>query len=107
MYLLHLGVMPDSETEIMMVNVFGMNAFPLRKLRRMAYWMPKFKNLSPWPVPDPLPDNGLEIAKLAIERIMSVDHQSKISVHYVSFLELVIFLNFQALINVYFSLWKN
>lgn len=81
---LRLGVMPDSELETMLVNVFGNHAYPLRKLRRMLYWMPKFRNLSPWPIPDPLPQDAFSIAKLAIERIMSVDLESKISVFYVS-----------------------
>lgn len=41
--------------------------------------MPKFKNLSPWIVPNPPPDLAFELAKLAIERMCSVDVQSKIS----------------------------
>ena len=45
------------------------------------YWMPKFKNLSPWPLPDELPNNALELAKLAIKQISSVDPASKLEIY--------------------------
>nr|AAF01220.1 ECSIT [Drosophila melanogaster] len=64
------GVMPDHEMEAMLLNVFGRQGHPLRKYWRMMYWMPKFKNLSPWPLPDPVPDDTLEMAKLALERML-------------------------------------
>lgn len=72
--------MPDFEMEDMLMNIFGRRGYPLRKFWRMMYWMPKFKNLSPYPLPDKLPNDSLSIAKLAIARIMSVDLQSEISV---------------------------
>nr|CAI5854493.1 unnamed protein product [Callosobruchus analis] len=65
------GVMPDFEMEDQLVNIFGKRGFPVRKYWRMMYWMPKFKNLSPYPVPDPLPNDTFELAKYAIERINS------------------------------------
>ncbi|XP_017046632.1 evolutionarily conserved signaling intermediate in Toll pathway, mitochondrial [Drosophila ficusphila] len=74
------GVMPDCEMEAMLLNVFGRQGHPLRKYWRMMYWMPKFKNLSPWPLPDPVPDDTLEMAKLALERMCTVDLRSKITV---------------------------
>ncbi|EDW58682.2 evolutionarily conserved signaling intermediate in Toll pathway, mitochondrial [Drosophila virilis] len=74
------GVMPDYEMEAMLLNVFGNKGHPLRKYWRMMYWMPKFKNLSPWPLPDPVPDDTLEIAKLAVERMCTVDLRSKVEV---------------------------
>lgn len=70
--------MPDYEMEDILMNVFGKRGHPLRKFWRMMYWMPKFKNLSPWPVPDPIPNDSFHLAKLAIERIASVDVQAKI-----------------------------
>nr|CAG4644015.1 EOG090X07J4 [Lepidurus arcticus] len=73
------GVMPDVEMEDMIRNIFGKHSFPLRKYGRMMYWMPKFKNISPWPVPHDLNDS-LELAKLAIQRISSVDLQSKMEI---------------------------
>ncbi|XP_018334882.1 evolutionarily conserved signaling intermediate in Toll pathway, mitochondrial isoform X2 [Agrilus planipennis] len=72
--------MPDFEIESILLNIFGKRGYPLRKFWRMMYWMPKFKNLSPWPVPDPLPNDVLELAKIAIARIASVDVQTSITV---------------------------
>ncbi|CAK1547224.1 unnamed protein product [Leptosia nina] len=74
------GVMPDIEMEQMLLNTYGRRGIPLRKYWRMMYWMPKFKNLSPWFLPDKLPDDTLELAKLAIQRITSVDPDTKISI---------------------------
>ncbi|CAH0562158.1 unnamed protein product [Brassicogethes aeneus] len=76
------GVMPDYEMEDMLLNIFGKKGFPLRKFWRMMYWMPKFKNLSPWPVPNPPPDDMLDLAKLAIDRISSIDAQSKTTIYH-------------------------
>ncbi|CAD6992329.1 unnamed protein product [Ceratitis capitata] len=75
-----LGVIPDYEMEAMLLNIFGRRGHPLRKYWRMMYWMPKFKNLSPWPLPNPLPDDTLDIAKMAIDRMCTVDLRSKVSV---------------------------
>ncbi|CAH0384621.1 unnamed protein product [Bemisia tabaci] len=74
------AVIPDWEMETMLVNIFGRRGYPVRRYWRMMYWMPKFKNLSPWPLPSPVPEDTLELAKLAIKRIMTVDHQSEITV---------------------------
>lgn len=67
--------------EDMLLNIFGEKGYPLRKFWRMMYWMPKFKNLSPWPVPDPLPNDVLELAKIAIARISSADINSKLTIY--------------------------
>ncbi|KAF5281229.1 hypothetical protein FQR65_LT14822 [Abscondita terminalis] len=75
------AVMPDKEVEDMLLNIFGKRGFPLRKFWRMMYWMPKFKNLTPWPLPHPLPNDMLELAKLAVCRISSVDIQSQITIY--------------------------
>lgn len=64
----------------MLLNIFGRRGHPVRKFWRMMYWMPKFKNLTPWPVPNPPPNEPLELAKLALERMCSVDLQSKIDI---------------------------
>ncbi|KAJ8916863.1 hypothetical protein NQ315_005870 [Exocentrus adspersus] len=76
------GVMPDLDMEDLLLNIFGKRGYPLRKYWRMMYWMPKFKNLSPWPVPDPLPTDTFELAKYAIERISSADVNSVVTVYY-------------------------
>lgn len=59
----------------------------MRKFWRMMYWMPKFKNLSPWVVPNPPPNDAFELARLAIERMCSVDLQSMINVYETSVVE--------------------
>lgn len=82
-----LGVMPDYEMEDMLVNIFGRRGHPVRKFWRMMYWMPKFKNISPWIVPNPPPNDALDLAKLAVERMCSVDLQSKISIYQTSDVE--------------------
>lgn len=74
------AVIPDTETHQLLTNIFGTWSFPMRKASRMSYWMPKFKNLSPWKLPEELPDNALELAKLAVERMTSIDLTTKISV---------------------------
>ncbi|KAK0168985.1 hypothetical protein PV327_002739 [Microctonus hyperodae] len=75
------AVIPDPEMEDMIINICGKYSFPLRKLRRMAYWQTKFKNLNPWPNPRPLPSDSLELAKLAIRKIATVDVQSTVTVY--------------------------
>ncbi|XP_064211967.1 evolutionarily conserved signaling intermediate in Toll pathway, mitochondrial isoform X2 [Tribolium castaneum] len=75
------AVMPDYDMEELLKNIFGNRGFPLRKYWRMMYWMPKFKNASPWPIPNPLPDGVYELAKCAIERISSVDIQTQVTTY--------------------------
>ncbi|PSN30550.1 Evolutionarily conserved signaling intermediate in Toll pathway [Blattella germanica] len=48
------GVVPDPEMESLLINIFGRKGHPVRKYWRMMYWMPKFKNLSPWPAQSPV-----------------------------------------------------
>ncbi|XP_028162489.1 evolutionarily conserved signaling intermediate in Toll pathway, mitochondrial [Ostrinia furnacalis] len=74
------GVMPDSEVEQMLLNIFGRRGIPLRKFWRMLYWMPKFRNLTPWYLPPELPNDTLELARLAIQRITSVDPGTAVDV---------------------------
>lgn len=64
-----------------MLNIFGRHARPTKKLMRMSYWMPKFRNLSPWSLYNEVPINDtLEAAKLAVRRMMSVDPATEIDV---------------------------
>lgn len=80
-------MIPDYEMEDMLMNIFGKRGHPLRKFWRMMYWMPKFKNLSPWVVPNPPPHDVMDLAKLAIERMVSVDLQSTIKIYQTSDVE--------------------
>ncbi|XP_014291330.1 evolutionarily conserved signaling intermediate in Toll pathway, mitochondrial isoform X2 [Halyomorpha halys] len=76
-----LGVMPDWSMEDQLVSVFGKRAHPLRRYWRMMYWMPRFKNASPWLLPEDLPNDTIELAKLAVSRMTSVDPTTVISVY--------------------------
>lgn len=78
-------------------NIFGDSGLPVEKFYKMMYWIPKFKNKSPWLLPTKLPDDDFALAMLAIERITSVDLQTKISVFRVS----ANFLHNQKLLSVY------
>lgn len=75
------GVLPDFDMEDQLLAIFGKRGFPLRKFWRMMYWMPRFKNISPFPLPDPLPTDLLELTKLAVERISRVDVSNKVTVY--------------------------
>ncbi|KAL2717232.1 hypothetical protein V1478_012932 [Vespula squamosa] len=66
-------VIPDEELENILLNTFGKHARPLKKLWRMLYWMPKFVNLNPWPVPNPIPTDPKILARIAIQKISSID----------------------------------
>ena len=76
-----LGVIPDYEMQDILVNTFGRRGHPVLKYWRMMYWMPKFKNSSPWPLPNPVPDESLELAKLAVQRMCTVDLGSTVTVY--------------------------
>lgn len=77
-------MIPDWETQDILVNIFGERGYPVRKYYRMMYWMPKFRNASPWLLPNPVPSDSFLLAKLAIERIMSVDPRAEVKVYDVS-----------------------
>nr|CAG4642564.1 EOG090X07J4 [Evadne anonyx] len=72
------GVIPDPEVEAMIMNTFGKHGHPMKKLMRMSYWLPKFKHASPWALPEVIPSSNLEIGKLAVARMCSVDPASVI-----------------------------
>lgn len=75
------GVCPDSETELMLINTFGKWGMPVMKCHRLAYWLPKFKNASPWMVPKPLPTEPFDLAMHIIKRITSVDLETEVKVY--------------------------
>jgi len=65
----------------MLISRFGPRGYPVRRYWRMMYWMPKFNNLSPWPIPKPAPNDPYELALLAIKRISSIDVESEVKVY--------------------------
>lgn len=79
--MLDVGVIPDHEMQDILVNTFGRRGHPVLKYWRMMYWMPKFKNASPWLLPNPVPQDSLELARLAVERMCTVDLQSVVKTY--------------------------
>lgn len=75
------AVIPDHEMQDILINTFGKRGHPVLKYWRMLYWMPKFKNSSPWLLPDPVPNDALALARLAVERMGSVDLATEVKVY--------------------------
>lgn len=71
---------PDDEMKELVINIFGRSSLVFKKIARALYWGPKLKNISPYVLPDPLPNDAEKLAHLAIKR-MSVDLRSQIT-HY-------------------------
>eukprot|EP00088_Acartia_fossae_P000659 TRINITY_DN10264_c0_g1_i1.p1 TRINITY_DN10264_c0_g1~~TRINITY_DN10264_c0_g1_i1.p1 ORF type:complete len:418 (+),score=81.81 TRINITY_DN10264_c0_g1_i1:39-1292(+) len=74
-------IIPDEEMGDMIINIFGKLSEPFKKYCRCMYWYPKLKNISPWLLPDKLPDDALELALIGIEQITSVDRLTEINVY--------------------------
>lgn len=75
------SVQVDLELGTLLENIFGQDSKAYKKYMRMVYWQPKFKNLSPFPLPFHLPKEALELAKLAIKQITSVDRTTAVTVY--------------------------
>ncbi|XP_050298213.1 evolutionarily conserved signaling intermediate in Toll pathway, mitochondrial [Anthonomus grandis grandis] len=75
-------VLPDFDMEDQLVAIFGRRGYPVRRFWRMMYWMPKWRYASPFPLPDPLPSDTYELAKLAIERISNVDPTNQVTIYH-------------------------
>nr|CAD7578321.1 unnamed protein product [Timema californicum] len=72
------------QQQYILVNIFGRKGHPVRKYWRMMYWMPKFKNISPWPLPRPIPQDSQLLARLALSRMSSVDLQTSVCTYQTS-----------------------
>jgi len=88
-----VGVVPDDDMGYKLIRIFGEESHVFRKYRRMMYWMPKFKFANPYYVPYVLPNDDIELAKMALNR-MSVDLENKVTVHHVSDVTLFYLLSF-------------
>ncbi|XP_013380451.1 evolutionarily conserved signaling intermediate in Toll pathway, mitochondrial [Lingula anatina] len=73
------GVLPDEEFGHLLVDIFGLKSFVVRKYRRTLYWATKLKYENPYYVPVKLPSDRLELAKMALEKIC-VDLDNRITV---------------------------
>ncbi|GFN78306.1 evolutionarily conserved signaling intermediate in toll pathway, mitochondrial [Plakobranchus ocellatus] len=82
----HNGVIPDEAFGVLLKNRFGREAHVTRKYRRMLYWLPKFKNINPYPIPMELPVDPRQLALIALRR-MSVDRETQYTIHETTELE--------------------
>lgn len=74
------GIMPNVETKILLVQIFGEKSHPMRKYQRIMYWFPKFKHANPFPVPYELPQDPIDLARFSLTRIAN-DLDAKITVY--------------------------
>ena len=81
---LYLAVIPDAAFGVLLKNRFGREAHVTRKYRRMLYWLPKFKNINPYPIPPELPLDPRQLALIALRR-MSVDRETQYNIFEVRF----------------------
>lgn len=63
------GIMPNVETKVLLVQIFGEKGHPMRKYQRLMYWFPKFKHLNPFPVPRQLTTDPVDLARFSLARI--------------------------------------
>ncbi|XP_020850770.1 evolutionarily conserved signaling intermediate in Toll pathway, mitochondrial isoform X2 [Phascolarctos cinereus] len=74
------GVMPNKETEFLLLQIFGRKSHPMLKYLRLIYWLPRFKNINPFPVPRPLPKDPIDLARHGLERI-AADLSARVTVY--------------------------
>ncbi|XP_008584747.1 PREDICTED: evolutionarily conserved signaling intermediate in Toll pathway, mitochondrial isoform X2 [Galeopterus variegatus] len=74
------GVIPNKETEFLLIQIFGRKSYPMLKYLRMKLWLPRFKNISPFPVPQELPQDPVDLAKLGL-RHMEPDLSARVTIY--------------------------
>ncbi|XP_038626600.1 evolutionarily conserved signaling intermediate in Toll pathway, mitochondrial [Tachyglossus aculeatus] len=74
------GVLPNKETEFLLLQVFGRKSYPMLKYHRIMYWFPRFKNINPFPLPKPLPQDPVDLARLGLQRI-AADLSARVTVY--------------------------
>ena len=74
--------MPNVETKVLLVQIFGEKSHPIRKFQRLMYWFPKFKHANPFPVPLQLPEDPVDLARFSLKRIGN-DLDAKVTVYQV------------------------
>lgn len=74
--------MPNVETKVLLVQIFGEKGHPMRKYQRILYWFPKFKHLNPFPVPQELPADPVDLARFSLTRIAD-DLDAEVTVYQV------------------------
>ncbi|XP_011810179.1 PREDICTED: evolutionarily conserved signaling intermediate in Toll pathway, mitochondrial isoform X2 [Colobus angolensis palliatus] len=76
------GVMPNKETEFLLIQIFGRKSYPMLKLLRLKLWFPRFMNINPFPVPRDLSQDPVELATFGL-RHMEPDLSARVTVYQV------------------------
>ncbi|XP_006905902.1 evolutionarily conserved signaling intermediate in Toll pathway, mitochondrial [Pteropus alecto] len=74
------GVMPNKETEFLLLQIFGRKSYPMLKFVRMRLWFSGFKNVNPFPMPQDLPQDPVDLARLGL-RHMEPDLSARVTVY--------------------------
>ncbi|XP_061105181.1 evolutionarily conserved signaling intermediate in Toll pathway, mitochondrial isoform X2 [Conger conger] len=82
------GLMPNVETKVLLVQIFGVKSHPVRKYQRLMYWFPRFKNLNPYPVPHQLSQDPIELARFSLSRI-AADLDAKVTVYQLPYTDVI------------------
>ncbi|CAN9509780.1 unnamed protein product [Ophioblennius macclurei] len=80
------GIMPNIDTKVLLVQIFGEKSHPIRKYQRIMYWFPRFKHVNPYPVPRDLPQDPVDLARFSLARIAN-DLDAKVTVYQLPFTE--------------------
>lgn len=78
--------MPNMETKVLLVRIFGEKSHPMRKYQRIMYWFPKFKHINPFPSPQQLPEDPVDLARFSLTRIAN-DRDAEVTVYQVQLLD--------------------
>uniref|UniRef100_A0A7N9CNF0 ECSIT signaling integrator n=1 Tax=Macaca fascicularis TaxID=9541 RepID=A0A7N9CNF0_MACFA len=76
------GVMPNKETEFLLIQIFGRKSYPMLKLLRLKMWFPRFMNINPFPVPRDLSQDPVELATFGL-RHMEPDLSARVTIYQV------------------------
>ncbi|KAG7484941.1 hypothetical protein MATL_G00055730 [Megalops atlanticus] len=74
------GIMPNVQTKVLLVQIFGEKSHPVRKYQRLLYWFPRFKHANPFPVPHQLPQDPVDLARFSLSRIAN-DLDARVTVY--------------------------
>nr|QPB67756.1 ECSIT [Trachinotus ovatus] len=74
------GILPNVTTKVLLVQIFGEKSHPIRKYQRLMYWFPKFKHTNPFPLPQQLAEDPVDLARFSLKRIAN-DLDAKVTVY--------------------------
>ncbi|XP_012688291.2 evolutionarily conserved signaling intermediate in Toll pathway, mitochondrial [Clupea harengus] len=81
------GVMPNVETKVLLIQIFGEKSQPVRKYQRTTYWFPRFKHANPFPVPHQLPEDPVDLSRFSLARIAN-DRDAQVTVYQIPYTDL-------------------